>query len=209
MTPEQLKDILDKHAKWLANEDGGVRFDLRSVNLRDVNLRNADLRHARLIDVDLSDSVLRGANLQYSCLIGSNLTGCILCGADLRSANLSDANLWRADLRNAILEGACLARSNLNSAILSDAIARLDFGGWSICVYPDCTTIGCQKHSNAYWLRVTPNDVADMDCKARDWWTVHGEGVKAVIRTVMAKHKAIEASKTKEGGQPCDGMAEI
>ena len=34
VTKEELKEILDKHAKWLRNEDGGESADLRSADLR-------------------------------------------------------------------------------------------------------------------------------------------------------------------------------
>ena len=64
-----LKQILELHKKWLNNEDGGKR----------ANLRGADLRGA-----DLS-----GANLS-----GANLSGADLSRANLRRADLRDADLW-------------------------------------------------------------------------------------------------------------------
>ena len=70
LNEQELKDILDKHGKWLKNEEGGERANLRSANLSFANLRSANLRSA-----DLSS-------------------------ADLRSANLSFANLRSADLRS-------------------------------------------------------------------------------------------------------------
>ena len=73
-----LKQILELHKKWLNNEDGGKRADLRDANLRDADLRRANLRSA-----DLSDADLRSADLS---------------DADLRSADLSDADLSGADL---------------------------------------------------------------------------------------------------------------
>ena len=48
MTATELKEILEKHKKWLNDEDGGER----------ANLRYADLRGADLL----------GADLDYSCL---------------------------------------------------------------------------------------------------------------------------------------------
>ena len=64
-----LKQILELHKKWLNNEAGGKRADLRSVNLSGANLCGADLRRA-------------------------NLCGAYLCDVNLRSANLSGADLW-------------------------------------------------------------------------------------------------------------------
>ena len=61
-TPEQLKDILAKHAAWLNNEPGGER-----ANLRYANLRYADLRGANLIGANLS-----GANLSFNVFFGGS-----------------------------------------------------------------------------------------------------------------------------------------
>ena len=57
MTSEEIKKVLDLHKKWLNNEQGGER-----ANLRRADLREADLRWA-----DLSEANLRGANLDFSC----------------------------------------------------------------------------------------------------------------------------------------------
>ena len=73
MTAKDIKDILDKHLKWLKDEDGGERANLCGANLRDADLRGANLR---------------GANLR-----GANLRGANLRDADLRGANLRDADL--------------------------------------------------------------------------------------------------------------------
>lgn len=43
MNAENLKDILDKHLKWLRSEDGGKRADLRGANLYGADLRRANL----------------------------------------------------------------------------------------------------------------------------------------------------------------------
>ena len=84
MTKSEIKIVLDKHKKWLNNEEGG----------KCANLRDADLR---------------GANLYGAYLNGANLYG-----ADLRGANLRDANLRDADLRGANLRGADLNGANLD-----------------------------------------------------------------------------------------------
>ena len=91
MTPEEIKSVLDKHSKWLHNEDGGCRADLYGANLRGADLRDANLR---------------GANLYRADLRGANLSDADLRRADLYGANLSDANLYRADLYRADLRGA-------------------------------------------------------------------------------------------------------
>ena len=97
------------------------------------------------------------------------------CGvrASLRDANLRGANLRGADLRG--------AKDGL--------VCRLDFGGWSICVRADHTTIGCQRRSNAEWLSWSPEspEIAAMHADAPEWWRVHGDVITAAIRCVMAK----------------------
>ena len=91
MDNEKLKEILERHRKWLNDEDGGERADLREANLRGANLRGANLCEANLYGADLYGANLRGANLR---------------GADLREANLRGANLRGANLREANLRGA-------------------------------------------------------------------------------------------------------
>ena len=81
-----IKEILDKHKKWLLGEDGSERADLCDADLCGANLR----------DAALCDAALCGANL-----CGANLRGADLRGADLRGADLRDANLRDADLRDA------------------------------------------------------------------------------------------------------------
>ena len=76
MTPKQIKEVLELHRKYLYNEDGGSRADLRGANLIDANLRGANLIGANLRDANLRGADLRGANLR---------------GADLRGADLIDA----------------------------------------------------------------------------------------------------------------------
>ena len=78
MEQEKLNAILEKHRKWLNDEEGGERAnlrgadlcetDLRDANLRDADLRGANLRGADLRDANLRDADLRGANLDFSCL---------------------------------------------------------------------------------------------------------------------------------------------
>ena len=58
MTQEELNVVLEKHKKWLNDEDGGERANLSDADLRGANLSDADLRGA-----DLSGADLRGANL--------------------------------------------------------------------------------------------------------------------------------------------------
>ena len=87
-----LKEILEKHKKWLNYDKDGER-----ANLREADLSYADLREADLSGADLSEADLRGADLRDADLSDANLSG-----ADLRDADLSNANLSGADLSNAV-----------------------------------------------------------------------------------------------------------
>lgn len=92
MTQEELNMILDKHRKWLNNEEGGERANLFGDNLRGANLRGANLNRADLGEANLNRADLGGANLNR---------------ADLRRAKLSEAYLGRADLCGANLDYSC------------------------------------------------------------------------------------------------------
>ena len=62
MNQKELLIVLEKHGKWLKNEEGGER-----ANLCDANLCDANLRGAYLCDANLCDANLRGADLDYAC----------------------------------------------------------------------------------------------------------------------------------------------
>ena len=87
MDKQELKNILDKHLKWLRGEYGGKRADLFRADLSGANLSGANLFRADLFRANLS-----GADLSRA-----NLSGADLSGADLSRANLSGADLSRAD----------------------------------------------------------------------------------------------------------------
>ena len=76
MTQDELNIILEKHKKWLDEEDGGEQANLNGTNLNGADLRDANLRDANLRDANLRNANLRNADLN---------------GADLRDADLRDA----------------------------------------------------------------------------------------------------------------------
>ena len=94
MSELELKEILEKHNKWLNNGEGGERANLSGANLSGANLSGANLRWA-----DLSGANLSGANLRWADLSGANLSG-----ANLRWADLSEADIKITPLYN---EGTC------------------------------------------------------------------------------------------------------
>lgn len=83
---EKLEEILEKHKKWLSDDEGGERANLYYVDLRGVNLQGADLRFADLRFADLSYANLRYADLADANLLGTNLSGANLFGTNLRHA---------------------------------------------------------------------------------------------------------------------------
>ena len=67
MSIEEIKKVLDLHKKWLKNEQGGEKANLRGANLSEANLREANLSGADLSWASLSRANLRGADLDFSC----------------------------------------------------------------------------------------------------------------------------------------------
>ena len=106
---KNLKEILEKHQKWIVGAADGKRADLYGADLYGAdlsmaNLRGADLREADLYGADLSMADLSMANLSMANLREADLRGANLRGANLRGANFYDANLREADLREAKIE---------------------------------------------------------------------------------------------------------
>ena len=118
---------------------------------------------------------LREAVIEFLKKEKDNLSGDNLSGADLSGAELYVDNLSGADL----------------SGAKDGSVCRMDFGGWSICIRSDKTTIGCKCQENKLWLKWTPTskEICAMDVNASAWWALHGPAVKAAIRVVRAKAK--------------------
>lgn len=124
MTSTELKDILEKHKKWLNNEVGGEHADLHGANLWGVNLCGVNLCGANLWGINLWGVNLCGANLCDADLCYANLCHANLRGADLHDTDLRDADLCDTDLRGADLRGANLRGANLRGADLRGADLR-------------------------------------------------------------------------------------
>ena len=121
ITQEELNEILEKHKKWLEDNEVGERADLSVANLSGANLSVANLSVADLSGANLSRADLSGANLRWANLRVADLRWANLSGADLRGADLSGANLSVADLSGADLSVANLRWANLSVADLSGA----------------------------------------------------------------------------------------
>ena len=76
ISQKELQDILAKHKKWLNDERGGEKAnlrhaDLRCANLGNVDLQKADLQEADLQEADLQKADLRGARRPWFLYIGA------------------------------------------------------------------------------------------------------------------------------------------
>ena len=147
ITQERLNEIITRHGKWLRNEDGGEKADLRDENLGGADLRGADLRGANLRGANLCDADLCDADLG-----GVNFSGVNFSGANFRDANLFGANLHGADLRGVNLDGVNLDGANLSYAKLDKTyyqITRIGSrnGTTTYCVEDNNVVCGCwNKH---------------------------------------------------------------
>lgn len=115
----ELKQIVELHRKWLQNEKGGTRANLRGADLSHANLEYVNLSGADLREADLSNAVLSGANLMNADLRRADLKGASLSNADLRVAKLVYADLSGADLRGAntlLLYGTTVIECQLNTS---------------------------------------------------------------------------------------------
>ena len=160
----KLKEILEKHKKWIAGASDGERANLCGANLCDANLCGANLCGANLYGANLYDADLRGADLRGANLCDANLRGADLRGANLCDANLRDANLCDANLCDANLCGANLYDADLRGADLRGA-KNVDNAIWSLysSFYPlQCPEFGAYTaYKKAHGLIVELEILAD------------------------------------------------
>ncbi|MEM7651040.1 MAG: pentapeptide repeat-containing protein [Pseudomonadota bacterium] len=106
VTPEQLKNIIDLHAKFLKGTGGGQRAILKYKDLSGLDFRLADLTNA-----DFSACCLNGANLSQATFVSACFFAC-----DMEKADLSASNFTRADFRGANIIGSNLTEANFTHA---------------------------------------------------------------------------------------------
>ena len=63
ISEKELKEKLELHRKWLNDEEGGVKLDLRNTNLKGADLSLANLSYANLYEADLSKTEFYSTNL--------------------------------------------------------------------------------------------------------------------------------------------------
>jgi len=146
ISTEELKIILDKHSKWLRDEDGGERADLSHANLSYADMSHSDLSSADLSYANLNSANLNSANLSHANLNAANLSSADLSHANLRSADLTFANLRYADLRYATGQYYLTQRTDGYQFFLVE-----DEGEWLIragCQYMSIEDY--RKHTESY-----------------------------------------------------------
>ena len=192
MTGDEIKAVLDAHARWLRGE-GGKRADLRGAYLRGVNLWGAYLGGANLWGANLRGADLRGANLW-----GADLWGADLWGADLRGVNLWGAYLGGANLRGANLRGADLQDADLQDARMGNGITHAGgetitgaAGGYLWTAYRTVEsgvwlTYGCESHALSWWREQNASLSVRHDQPAEHWRIV--EAVIALAATLESNN---------------------
>ena len=95
--PEQLKEILEAHRKWVESEGKeGERAILRGANLSGADLFVANLSGAMLSGAILSEAILSGANLSGALLLETDLSWADLRGArNLIASQVKIAMNWQ------------------------------------------------------------------------------------------------------------------
>ena len=130
---QELKEILEKHEKWLRGEEGGSRADLSYANLTNVNLTNANLYNANLYNANLSNANSEDANLSYASLSNANLDKSEQCrfGIILQEPRMGYKKCGKYIVQLLIPKGAIVFSINNKSCRTNKAtpIAILDLDG--------------------------------------------------------------------------------
>ena len=198
MNEENIIKYLERHLKWINDEEGGEKADLREAYLREADLREADLREANLIGANLREANLIGANLSEADLSEADLREADLSEADLREADLSEAdlreanligaNLREANLREANLRGADLREADLRGADLRGANLNIFYGGeWIAFIDPRYIRIGCKFFTSEEWAGFSDEIISEMDSGALGYWKENKEIIMSISKKLQEK----------------------
>mgnify|MGYP000926864267 CR=1 FL=1 len=102
MDTEKLKEILEKHRKWVHLQDGGGRANLEGADLQGADLEGADLQRAYLEGAYLEGAYLQGAKLDDI----KNDIFSVLAAAKTEVLGLYDS-LMRGRIDGSVYEGEC------------------------------------------------------------------------------------------------------
>ena len=191
---KNLNEILEKHLKWLNDENGGARANLSGADLSGANLSGANLSGAILYITDLSGANLSGAILYIADLSRANLSRANLSGANLSGANLSGANLSGADLSGANLSETKIDLMLLNKFYPICCPEAGNFVAWkkvrgNFIVKLEVTENA--KRSSAFGRKCRCNEAKVLDIQNLD-------GTSADVTEVYSKHDANFAYRVGE-----------
>ena len=119
ITQEKLNVIIESHGKWLRNEKGGERAELRGADLRYANLSGADLCGANLGDAvyQVTNIGSRKDTTMYNATIDNVQCG---CWGNWRGGTLAD---FIARIKSVYGENG----SNPNKQYYGEYMAAIDF----------------------------------------------------------------------------------
>ena len=195
-TKAQLAEILVKHKKWLASEEGGERANLRYADLSSANLRYADLSSANLSSANLSSADLRYANLSNADLSSADLSDADLSYADLSYADIGDADFSDADIGDADFSDADLSelRSLCDTIGNGSEIKTVQTNIWLVTYTATQVQIGRKLNSIEQWWNFSDEEIAQMDKSALDWWRVW----KPILKQIIAVSPAVTSAAVDE-----------
>ena len=99
MNNEHLQYVLDQHALWLNDSEGGFQAILRDEDLRHADFSGVILTEAIFENADLRCANFKGADLSFADLRFADLRGANFEGADLTGANLSWSDITGANFK--------------------------------------------------------------------------------------------------------------
>lgn len=124
MTQTELNILLEKHGKWLRNEDGGEQADLAGADLSFLDLSGREINyividHARFFSANLE-------NCRMSHVFGrpADFSYANLRGAKIIDSALELSIFHRCDLRDAEIVGGCFDYANFSCADVRGTIFR-------------------------------------------------------------------------------------
>lgn len=128
ITQNEFNEMIEKHQKWLKDEEGGVKLHLVNEKIKDVFVINADLTKAvfssssleccyfknctfKQVQFDTTDivhSTMIYCNFEGSYFDGAKGFGSDFAFSDFTNAMLTSTKFFATDFEDAILKGACL-----------------------------------------------------------------------------------------------------
>jgi len=112
-TDAELKEILEKHWKWLKGKEGGQHAYLRGAYLRDADLRGADLRETILSEINWLAyiGIVPGTNGKARAykIVTKDGTGAFYPGINYLKSNTVECDYFDSDVNLHCSNGINLA----------------------------------------------------------------------------------------------------